>query len=67
MAGFEKEYVLADASLGERIRRDWRLGTHLIRVCWMWFTIGRKLRSATRAAEGGGPKIPLDRLKRGRV
>ena len=67
MAGFEKEYVLAEASLRERLKRDWRLGRHMIRILWMWFTIGRKLRRATENADAGGPRIPLDKLKRGRV
>lgn len=67
MAGFEKEYVLAEASLGQRLRRDWRLGRHLIRVTFMWVTVGRKLRQATKDADAEGTKIPLDQLKRGRV
>jgi hypothetical protein len=67
MAGFEEEYVLGEASLGRRLGRDWRLFRHLVRVLWMWCTVGRRLRRAYRAAEAGGPPVIIDRLERGRV
>ncbi len=67
MAGFEKEYVLGEASWRQRLARDWRLATHLLRVFWMWATVGRKLRRATEEAEREGRALTIDRLRRGRV
>lgn len=68
MAGFEEEYVLGEASPGKRLARDWRLFRHLVRVFWMWCTVGRKLRRAYRAAERGETEpVVIDALKRGRV
>jgi hypothetical protein len=68
MAGFEKEFILdGSATRWQRLRRDWILGKHLLRVFWMWLTVGRKLRRAYRQAEAESKPIPIDALKRGRV
>lgn len=67
MASFEKEYVLQDARPGQRLARDWRLGKHILRVFWMWLTVGRRLRKATRDAERNGTSFRIDHLRRGRV
>ena len=67
MASFEKEHVLGEATRWQRLRRDWVLGRHLLRVFWMYMTVGRKLRKAHREAEAAGRPIPIDRLRRGRV
>ena len=67
MAGFEKEFVLGESSWRQRLARDRRLAAHMLRVLWMWATLGRKLRRATEEAARAGRPMPIDRLKRGRV
>jgi hypothetical protein len=67
MAGFEEEYVLGESTLRQRLARDWRLAGHLVRVFWMWCTVGRRLRRAYREAERTGDPVVIDHLKRGRV
>jgi hypothetical protein len=67
MAGFEAEYVLGDSTWRQRRARDWRLFRHLVRVFWMWCTVGRKLRRAYREAERTGQPVIIDHLRRGRV
>jgi len=67
MASFEKDFVLGEATRWQRMKRDWRLGRHLLRVFWMYLTVGRKLRRAVREAEAEGRAIPIDNLRRGRV
>ena len=67
MAGFEAEYVLGEATRRQRLARDWRLGTHLLRVFWMWLTVGRRLRRAHAEAERAGRPMQIDDLRRGRV
>ena len=67
MAGFEAEYVLGEATRLERLKRDWRLGKHMLRILWMWMTVGRRLRRATREAEAAGTSFKIDHLKRGRI
>ena len=39
MAGFEKEFVLGEASWRQRFARDRRLAAHMLRVLWMWATL----------------------------
>jgi hypothetical protein len=67
VAGFEKEYVLAEANWRRRLARDWRLANHMLRVLWMWLTVGRKLRRASAAAQHEGRQLVIDQLRRGRV
>ncbi len=67
MAGFEKEFVLGEATWRQRLARDWRLAVHMLRVFRMWATVGRKLRRATAEAERAGRPLPIDSLRRGRV
>ncbi|MBL8662235.1 MAG: hypothetical protein JNM29_05380 [Candidatus Odyssella sp.] len=67
MAGFEREFVLGEASRRQRFARDRRLAAHMLRVLWMWATVGRKLRRAADEAARTGRPMPIDRLKRGRV
>lgn len=67
MAGFEKEFVLGESSWRQRFARDRRLAAHMLRVLWMWATVGRRLRRATAEAERAGRALPIDSLRRGRV
>jgi hypothetical protein len=67
MAGFEAEYVLGEATAWQRLKRDYRLGKHILRVFWMWLTVGRRMRRATRQAEASGGSFRIDYLKRGRI
>lgn len=67
MAGFEREFVLGEAGFFRRLRRDRILAGHLLRVLWMWATVGRRLRREYRRAQAEETALQIDHLRRGRV
>lgn len=67
MPSFEKEYYLGNAGPMARLRRDLRLAAYLVTKIVQYFTFGRRLRRALRAARDRGTPLDVDGLPRGRI
>ena len=67
MPSFENEYYLGNAGVWTRLRRDLRLAAYLATKMVQYFTFGRRLRRALRAAHDRGVPLDVDGLPRGRI
>lgn len=67
MASFEDDYYLSDAGPIARLRRDLRLAIYLTSKILQYFTFGRRIRRALRAAHARGEALNVDGLPRGRI
>ena len=59
---FAEQFYLEDASIWQRINRDWRLFKLLLGTTWMWATKGKKMREEYRRCRETGKPFYVDRF-----
>ena len=61
----EKYFRLYENDWRKRLARDWWVFKYLLRIFWLWFTVGGKLRRAKRRAAREGRVFQIDRIAGG--
>jgi len=61
----ERQFRLYESTWVQRRRRDWWVFRYLLRIFWLWFTVGGKLRREKRRAERQGRVFYIDHIAGG--
>ncbi len=61
----EKQFRLYERGFVTRLKRDWFVFRYLLRIWWLWLTVGGKLRRAKRRAAATGEVFHIDHIAGG--
>jgi len=61
----EQQFRLYERNLIKQIKRDWFVFRYLLRIWWLWFTVGGRLRKAKRRAAANGEVFYIDHIAGG--